>query len=423
LKKILLAFLVVFLGCGGGGGGGGGVTEPTGPLPVANFTGDPVSGVVPLTVNFVSTSTDATTHIWDFDNNGTDDATGVSWSIEYTAVGSYSVKLTVTGPGGSDVMIRPNYITVLAQPPPVPVASFTATPVSGTVPLTVNFVSTSTDATTHIWDFDNNGTDDATGSSISHQYTAAGTYSVNLTVTGPGGTDSITETDYITVNENPPHAAFTGTPTSGTPDLRVEFANTSVRYTQLTWDFGDGGSSTEENPIYTYTATGSYDVSLTAVGPGGTDVETKSSYINISTLATPAIILDPKYTDTSNGSTITLSLKVMGVTGLAAAQVKLVYDTSKATIGDVAFGDFLKGNTDPLLIVTKDESNGEVTIYTSSLSSDKPSADGDGIIATVEFTVTSTTSIIFDNSNIVFLDVGGNNITVNGSTNGYIYVE
>jgi PKD repeat protein len=145
--------------------------------------------------------------------------------------------------------------------------------------------------------------------------------------------------------------------------------------------------------MHTYTAVGSYDVSLDVLGEGGTDLETKTGYINVSALGTPAIILDPKYTDTSNGTTITLSLQVVG------------------------------GNTDPLLIVTKDESNGEVTIYTSSLSSDKPSADGDGVIATVDFTVTSTTSIIFDNSNTIFLDVDGNNITVNGSQDGYIYVN
>ena len=205
--------------------------------------------------------------------------------------------------------------------------------------------------------------------------------------------------------------------------MRVQFINNSLRYTQSTWDFGDGNTSTDTHPMHTYTAVGSYDVSLDVLGEGGTDIETKTGYINVSTLGTPAIIIDPKYTDTSNGTTITLSLKVMGVTGLAAAQAKLVYDTNTVTIGNVAFGDFLKGNTDPLLIVTKDESNGEVTIYTSSLSSDKPSADGDGVIATVDFTVTSTTSIIFDNTNTIFLDVDGNNITINGSQDGYIYVN
>ena len=340
MKKILLAFLVVLLGCGGGGGGGGG-----------------------------------------------DD-----------------------GGGGS------------GNTPPV--AAFTGSPLSGPVPLTVQFASQSTgDVTSHQWDVNNDGTIDGGTYTYNHTYTETGTYTVSLTVVGPAGTDSTTKTDYITVNTLPPNAAFTGTPTSGTPDLRVAFANTSVRYTQSTWNFGDGSTSTEDSPTHTYTAVGSYNVSLDVLGEGGTDLETKTGYINVSALGTPAIILDPKYTDTSNGSTITLSLKVMGVTGLAAAQVKLAYDTSKATIGNVAFGDFLKGNTDPLLIVTKDESNGEVIIYTSSLSSDKPSADGDGVIATVEFTVTSTTSIIFDNSNIIFLNVDGNNITVNGSQDGYIYVN
>ena len=340
MKKILLAFLVVLLGCGGGGGGGGG-----------------------------------------------DD-----------------------GGGGS------------GNTPPV--AAFTGNPLSGPVPLAVQFASQSTgDVTSHQWDVDNDGTIDGGTYTYNHTYTEAGTYTVSLTVVGPAGTDSTTKTDYITVNVLPPNANFEATTTSGTPDLRVQFINNSVRYTQSDWNFGDGNTSTDTNPMHTYTTVGSYDVSLSVLGEGGTDLETKTGYINVSTLGTPAIILDPKYTDTSNGSTITLSLKVMGVTGLAAAQVKLAYDTSKATIGDVAVGDFLKGNTDPLLIVTKDESNGEVTIYTSSLSSDKPSADGDGVIATVEFTVTATTSIIFDNSNIIFLDVDGNNITVNGSTSGYIYVN
>ena len=341
MRKILLAFVIVLLGCGGGGGGGG-----------SDDGGDGGSGNTP------------------------------------------------------------------------PVAAFTGSPLSGPVPLSVQFASQSTgDINSHQWDANNDGTIDGGTYTYNHTYTEAGTYTVSLTVVGPAGTDSITKTDYITVNVLPPNADFEATTTSGTPDLRVQFINNSLRYTQSTWDFGDGNTSTDANPMHTYTAVGSYDVSLDVLGEGGTDIETKTGYINVSTLGTPAIIIDPKYTDTSNGTTITLSLKVMGVTGLAAAQAKLVYDASTVTIGNVAFGDFLKGNTDPLLIVTKDESNGEVTIYTSSLSSDKPSADGDGVIATVDFTVTSTTSIIFDNTNTIFLDVDGNNITVNGSQDGYIYVN
>ena len=64
--------------------------------------------------------------------------------------------------------------------------------------------------------------------------------------------------------------------------------------------------------MHTYTATGSYDVSLDVLGEGGTDLETKTGYINVSDLLTPALIVDPKYTDTTAGATFTVSLKVVG---------------------------------------------------------------------------------------------------------------
>ena len=112
------------------------------------------------------------------------------------------------------------------------------------------------------------------------------------------------------------------------------------------------------------------------------------------------------------------------MTGLAAAQAKLSFDPAVFTIGDVTAGDFLTGDTDPLMIVTNED--GAVTIYTSSLSSDKPSADGDGVIANIDFTISSgtgVTSLIFDSTNVIFLDVDGNSIAVTGLENGYIYVN
>jgi PKD repeat protein len=308
---------------------------------------------------------------------------------------------------------------------PAPVAVFSGSPVSGPVPLTVGFLSGSTNATTTVWDFDNDGSPDGSGTSVSYTYNNTGTYSVSLTVTGSGGTDTTTKTDYITVNAIAPTAAFFGAPTSGTPELRVQFTNTSSQYTQSSWNFGDGTTSSEDSPIHTYTSAGSYDVSLSVTGEGGSNTANTSAYITLTDIATPAMILDSKYTDTSTGSSIALDIKIMGVTGLAAAQAKLTYDTSAVTIGDVTSGDFLQGNTDPLFIVTKDESNGEVTIYTSSLSSDQPTSDGDGVIATVNFTVngSTNTNINFDSADTIMLDVDGADITINGLENGYLILE
>ena len=56
---------------------------------------------------------------------------------------------------------------------------------------------------TYVWDFDNDGITDNTTQSPSYTYSTAGTYTVNLTVTGPGGSDSELKTDYITVNSVP----------------------------------------------------------------------------------------------------------------------------------------------------------------------------------------------------------------------------
>ncbi len=86
----------------------------------------------------------------------------------------------------------------------LPVAAFTSTPSSDcTTPLAVNFTDQSTESpTSWTWDIDNNGSADYSTQSPSHTYSIAGTYSVKLTVTNANGSNSITKTNYITVNSN-----------------------------------------------------------------------------------------------------------------------------------------------------------------------------------------------------------------------------
>jgi PKD repeat protein len=81
-----------------------------------------------------------------------------------------------------------------------PTADFSATPTSGNVPLTVNFTDLSTGATSWAWDFDNDGTTDSTDQNPTHQYAAAGKYTVKLTATNDCGSDDETKTAYITAN-------------------------------------------------------------------------------------------------------------------------------------------------------------------------------------------------------------------------------
>ena len=189
------------------------------------------------------------------------------------------VSLTISGLGGSDTETKTDYITVNY---PAPVANFTANPITGMTPLIVNFTDQSTgNITSWSWDFGDGET--STNQNSTHTYDDPGTYTVNLTVTGPGGTDKETKADYIVVENETLIANFTADKTSGFAPLTVNFSDESMGdITSWLWDFGDNETSTEENPAQTYDNTGTYTVSLTVWGPGGSDSEVKTDYITVS---------------------------------------------------------------------------------------------------------------------------------------------
>jgi hypothetical protein len=85
--------------------------------PVANFSASVTSGVAPLTVNFTDTSTNSpTSWAWDIDNSGSTDYTTQNPSHTFSSAGTYSVKLTASNSGGSDVEIKTGYIVVSSPP-------------------------------------------------------------------------------------------------------------------------------------------------------------------------------------------------------------------------------------------------------------------------------------------------------------------
>ncbi|MDP8221506.1 MAG: PKD domain-containing protein [Candidatus Stygibacter frigidus] len=163
------------------------------------------------------------------------------------------------------------------------VNDITGEPVQGSAPLVVQFTHDITGPVTEYeWFFGEGGT-----SSLPNPvyvFTIPGIYSVTLTVTGPGGTDTMTLTDYITVIELqiPPDANFSATPLQGVMPLEVNFTNmSSGEVDSLFWEFGDGGFSTEINPAHEYQNSGIYTVSLTVYGPYGSDTEIKVDYVEV----------------------------------------------------------------------------------------------------------------------------------------------
>lgn len=165
------------------------------------------------------------------------------------------------------------------EPTVPPMAGFTATPTTGPAPLTTSFLDSSSGSIeTWLWNF-GDGTMSA-NRHPTHRYALAGTYSVSLTVQGPGGTHTTILPAFVHVVASPPDASFSAETRRGTVPLTVQFSNQSTGdITTWLWDFGDGTTSLEKQPTHTYTEPGVYSVLLEARGPLGEDQDRKPSYV------------------------------------------------------------------------------------------------------------------------------------------------
>jgi len=161
-----------------------------------------------------------------------------------------------------------------------PVAEFEGSPRLGCAPLTVNFTDKSTGTiTSWWWEFGDGGT--SAEQNPSYTYQNSGDYTVSLTVTGPSGSDTEIKTDYVSISDVPV-ADFSGSTTAGCQPLIVDFTDLSTgNPASWNWDFGDGGTSIEQNPIYTYNDPGVYTITLTAANTCGSDVAVKTDYIQV----------------------------------------------------------------------------------------------------------------------------------------------
>jgi PKD repeat protein len=165
-------------------------------VPQASFTATPSTGTAPLAVTLTDTSTGSVaSRSWSLGDGTT--ATTQIVAKTYSAPGTYPVSLTVTGGGGSTTASQSINVSAAA-----PVADFSATPSAGAPPLAVTFSDSSSGTiTSWSWQFGDGGTSSVKNPSYS--YATAGTYAVTLNVTGPGGSNQVIKTGYITVTSPP----------------------------------------------------------------------------------------------------------------------------------------------------------------------------------------------------------------------------
>jgi len=225
------------------------------PKPTANFTGNNLNGcTLPHSVTFTNFSTNATSYQWSFGDGGTSTAANPTHS--YTAAGTYSVTLVVTGAGGcKDTLVRSSYVSVALQP-----VTITATPPFGCTPFTTTLSASvpGGTVTSYSWSMPGGSPTSSTSAtpSVTYNTTAAHAVTVNVTTnTGCTGTASAT-----ILTGSQPSAAFTATPTTVCVGNPVTFTNNSTNYTSVLWNYGDGtvgGSSAHQ-----YGAPGVYTVTL-----------------------------------------------------------------------------------------------------------------------------------------------------------------
>lgn len=247
------------------------------PLVEAEFIADTV-GCSPLYNQLRSQSFGAVDYFWDFGDGHS--GIGMLSNHTFSNTGSidsiYKVQLIASSIYNCNDTV---YKDVLVRPTPIP--EFTANPLSQTFPnSTVSLINESNAGN---WDFDWDF-DDSSYSKLrdpgSHQYDSWGKYFIQLKASTDYCADSIEK--MIEIKIPLPIADFRDT-ASGCAPLEVSFENLSKYAIAYEWDFGDGGTSTLEKPVYTYYRAGEYTVSLKAIGyqSGMEDVVEKHFYIKV----------------------------------------------------------------------------------------------------------------------------------------------
>ncbi|MDX2360676.1 MAG: PKD domain-containing protein [Crocinitomicaceae bacterium] len=217
---------------------------------------------------------------WDFGDNSTSVAQDDVHT--YANAGTFDVMLTVTSDVGcSDSLLQ--QVEVYE----IPVAAFSYVSDCANNQIIVNFTDESTTNTDAInyWFYDFGGQGSQAVEDPNQLFTADGDYNiVHIVGTVNGCYDTVSQT--LTVPPNPV-ADFTFNMSNNSNLVAdVNFINNSSDASSFVWIFGDGTSSTEENPTNTYTDNGSYFVTLYATGALGC-TDSVTNLVNITTIVEP----------------------------------------------------------------------------------------------------------------------------------------
>ena len=248
----------------------------------------------PAAATFTASVPAGATVTWLYGDGGT--GSGLTSTHTYGACGEYTVRMIITTSSGCVDTITGTYTNYNMY-----LAINHDSVAAGCVPLTVNFTVRLSSTcpvsgaypfpiTSYSWNYGDGSPTTSGGGTVSHTYTATGTYTCTVyIVTANGCLD--TARLLVTVG-NHPVAGFHAIPTHMCYGVADTFINTSTGATNYYWIFADGGHSTVTNPVYNYTVPGTFTVTLIAYDRGCPDTFTRVNYI---TIDSPMSVINARY--------------------------------------------------------------------------------------------------------------------------------
>lgn len=384
-----------------------------GPAPTANFSisdPTPCNGFISLTD--ISTG-NPTAWSWDFGDGATSNLQNPTH--QYTAPGVYTVKLTASNTNGNDTYTQVNAVIISATDACMPLTGegLTLTECNTTLKdnggagnysnNTNSFVTiaptgaTSLDMTVNEFALENNndyiklydgpdtnatligtysGTSLTVGSNITFNSGAATIYHYS------NGSVALAGFDFAFACSTAPAApvAFFTADSLEVCKGTVKFQDQSTKSpTSWLWSFGDGNTSTQQNPTHTYTSQGIYSVKLVVSNANGSDSLTKSEFINYSTEhcitgIEPFVATNSNISVFPNPANESLTI-VLGSVASENITVQLFDLLGKMVLNDVVSGDV----QDQMIQVNT--SNLKDGVYLIRINNGKTSASSRIIIA------------------------------------------
>ncbi len=324
---------VVVLTTSNGGGTTNTLTGVAAVPPIADFSGSPTNGTKPLQVTFSDSSTGTITNwFWNFGDGTTSNSTGTVVSLTYLAAGTNTVTLTATGPLGSSIRARTNYIIAIN---PLQITGLRASAAD----VLINFSSKS--GQFYRVEYTDSLSPASWKTAIDFVPGNGGIVTA-IHIGGAGQPSRFYRIRLLTSVEVAPAANFTANPVFGQAPLKVTFVDVSTGYvTNRFWDFGDGSTTntTAASVSHIYPSAGTNTVRLTVTGPTGTDTHVgNTSIVTIDYLLITAI--------QTSGSNVLVSF-----TSKSSEFYRLEHTDSLSTANWKTAIDFIPGTGDIVSVV------------------------------------------------------------------------